>query len=51
MRSNENRCIYRRHQLAEVVCQLRFPEILTIGANLPAQFQELIRDEFPQFAA
>ena len=51
MQSNENRCIYRRHQLAEVVCQLRFPEILTIGANMPAQFQELIRDEFPQFAA
>lgn len=51
MHANEHRCIYRRHQLGEVVCQLRFPEILSIGANLPAQFQELIRYEFPQYAA
>ena len=49
MFSTENRCIYRRNQLAEVICQLRFPEILTIGANLPVQFQETIRDEYPQF--
>lgn len=49
MFSTENRCIYRRNQLAEVICQLRFPEILTIGANLPVQFQEAIRDEYPQF--
>ena len=49
MFSTENRCIYCRNQLAEVICQLRFPEILTIGANLPVQFQEAIRDEYPQF--
>lgn len=51
MFSNENRCIYRNNQLAEVVCQLRFPEILTIQVSLPAAFQESIRDEFPVYSA
>lgn len=51
MFSNENRCIYRNNQLAEVVCQLRFPEILTIQANLPVDFQEAIRDEFPVYSS
>ena len=46
---NENRCRYRAHQLAEVICQLRFPEILAIGAGAPVAFQEAIRKEFPQF--
>ena len=49
MFSNENRCRYHASQLAEVICQLRFPEILTIGANAPVDFQEAIRAEFPQF--
>ena len=49
MFSNENRCIYRKNQLAEVICQLRFPEILNIAANLPVDFQEAIREEYPQF--
>ena len=51
MFSNENRCAYRNNQLHEVICQLRFPEILTIGANVPVAFQEAIRDEYPQYAA
>ena len=51
MFSNENRCIYQNNQLAEVVCQLRFPEILTIQTTLPAQFQEAIRDEFPLYTS
>ena len=50
MFSNESRCIYQNNQLAEVICQLRFPEILTIGANLPVDFQEAIRDEFPIYS-
>ena len=49
MFSNEERCLYRRNQLAEVICQLRFPEILSIEANAPVEFQEAIRQEFPQF--
>ena len=49
MFSQESRCLYRENQLADVVCQLRFPEILTISAELPAKFQEAIREEFPLF--
>ncbi len=50
MLSTEQRCLYRRNQLAEVICQLRFPEILTIGTTLPAEFQEAIRGQYPQFS-
>lgn len=49
MFSNESRCHYHRSQLAEVICQLRFPEILAIEAKPPVDFQEAIREEFPQF--
>ena len=49
MFSNKERCLYRHNQLAEVICQLRFPEILSIEANAPVEFQEAIRQEFPQF--
>ena len=49
MFSNETRCRYRRNPLAEVICQLRFPEILSIEANAPVEFQEAIRQEFPRF--
>lgn len=49
MFSTEKRCHYRHSPLAEVICQLRFPEILTIAANAPVEFQEAIRDIFPQY--
>ena len=49
MFSNEPRCIYRKNPLAEVICQLRFPEILKISAEAPVAFQEAIRDEYPQY--
>ena len=50
MFSKEERCMYQNNQLGDVICQLRFPEILTIGTTVPAVFQEAIRDEFPQYA-
>lgn len=50
MFSSEVRCFYRENQLAEVICQLRFPEILTIATTVPDKFQEAIRGEFPQFS-
>lgn len=34
--------------LAEVVCQVRFPPLLRIANEDPAEFQEHIRSEFPQ---
>ena len=49
MFSHEERCIYGASQLTEVICQLRFPEILSIGTTVPDQFQEAIRAEFPQY--
>ena len=49
MFSNEPRCIYRNNQIAEVICQFRFPEILKIAAEAPAAFQEAVRGEFPQY--
>ena len=49
MFSKEPRCRYRAHPLSEVICQLRFPEILAIGAEVPVAFQEAIRGEYPQF--
>lgn len=51
MFSAEPRCIYRNNQLGQVICQLRFPEILTISANAPVEFQEAIRSEYPQYQA
>ena len=50
MFSTEPRCIYQKNQLAEVICQLRFPEILTIETEIPAKFQEAIREEFPRYS-
>lgn len=49
MFSTKPRCRYRENQLAEVICQLRFPEILAISAKPPVDFQEAIRADFPQF--
>jgi len=49
MFSQSARCIYRNHQLVEVICQLRFPTILTIDSQTPAAFQEEIRSIFPRY--
>ena len=51
MFSHEDRCIYQKNQLAEVICQLRFPELLSIQATLPAVFQDAIRDEYPRYSS
>lgn len=49
MLSHKHRCRYRENQLAEVICQLRFPEILAISSQPPVDFQEAIRSEYPGF--
>ncbi len=41
---------YGKPQLLEVICQLRFPTILAISAKEPAEFQELIRKDFPRYS-
>ena len=51
MFSNEPRVTYRKNQLGEIICQLRFPEILSIGAKPPVDFQEVIRADYPQYSS
>lgn len=41
--------IYEKHQLVEVICQLRFPTILSIESKAPADFQDTIRQNFPRY--
>jgi len=43
------RILFKKNPLVEVVCQLRFPPILRIDAEIPAAFQERIRDQFPNY--
>lgn len=50
MFSHEPRCIYRRNQLSDVICQLRFPEIVQIQQQHPDAFLQQIRQEFPNFS-
>jgi uncharacterized protein (TIGR04255 family) len=44
------RVIFQRNLLDQVICQLRFPPILKVDAEIPAQFQERIRRDFPNFS-
>ncbi len=43
------RVIYKKNPLVQVICQLRFPKILTINTKEPAEFQDIIRDVYPQY--
>ncbi len=47
---DSQRVIYSENPLESVVCQLRFPPILRIDAEVPANFQDRIRHEYPLFA-
>jgi uncharacterized protein (TIGR04255 family) len=49
--SDSPRVHYDKSQLAEVICQLRFPAILSIGAKDPVDFQDAVRGMFPRYAA
>lgn len=49
--SDNTRYSYATSPLIEVICQLRFPTILSIGSTEPAQFQEQVRGNFPRYAA
>ena len=44
------RVIYAKNPLVEVVCQLRFPRILSINENQPVLFQEKIREKYPLYS-
>ena len=45
--SDRPRSHYPNAPIHEVICQLRFPTILTINTVEPADFQEAIREDFP----
>lgn len=47
--SDRDRWYYANNQLQEVICQLRFPTILSINEKAPADFQDAIRDAFPRY--
>lgn len=42
------RIVYERNPLVEVVCQIRFPQLLRIEASPPADFQDRVQDTYPQ---
>jgi uncharacterized protein (TIGR04255 family) len=42
-----SRVIYGKAPLIQVICQLRFPSLLSIESQPPADFQERIRNRFP----
>ena len=44
------RAVFQKNPLAEVICQLRFPTILEIGAEEPAAFQKQIRASYPIYS-
>lgn len=46
---DNRRYAYGKAQLIEVICQLRFPTILSIDTREPADFQETIRAAFPRY--
>lgn len=50
MFSDCERCLYAKNQLVEVVCQLRFPTILSIDSRTPVDFQEAVRGTFPRYS-
>jgi uncharacterized protein (TIGR04255 family) len=44
---DQDRVIYERNPLVEVICQIRFPRNLEIESQLPIEFQKLISIDFP----
>lgn len=44
-----DRVIYQKNPLQEVICQLRFPTILQIGASAPASYQNRVRHLYPLY--
>jgi uncharacterized protein (TIGR04255 family) len=45
-----DRVIYNKNPLDTVICQVRFPPILKIDNEMPADFQEKIRQIYPNFS-
>lgn len=50
LHSDHPRTHYNAAPLREVICQIRFPAILSIDTKEPADFQEAVRSAFPRYA-
>ncbi|GGC68766.1 TIGR04255 family protein [Chelatococcus reniformis] len=46
---DSERVLYLQSPLSEVICQLRFPPILRVESQIPADFQDRVRAQFPLF--
>ncbi|UWU25435.1 TIGR04255 family protein (plasmid) [Rhizobium sp. CB3060] len=44
---NYQRVVYETNPLVEVICQLRFPKLLKIDVEPPAQFQARVMEDYP----
>lgn len=44
-----DRIIFANNPLQQVICQLQFPEILKIASELPSNFQDRIRPQYPYY--
>jgi uncharacterized protein (TIGR04255 family) len=49
LQADYRRVIYEQNPLAEVICQVRFPHILKIDSDPPADFQDHLRDQYPHY--
>ena len=47
---NFERVVYKKNPLEEVICQLRFPPILRIDSGNAADFQDVIRQDYPLYS-
>ena len=45
-----DRVIYTTNPLDREICQLRFPPILKIDTEIPSQFQDKLRSEYPNLS-
>lgn len=48
--SKRPRTVYTNAPAHEVICQFRFPAILSINDKEPVELQDAIREDFPQYA-
>lgn len=44
------RVVYKKNPLEQVICQIRFPSVLKIESQVPFEFQEIIREDYPLFS-
>ena len=46
---SSERIVFQRHPIREVICQLRYPTILRLKTEPPAEFQERVQEDYPDY--